>query len=156
MVMHKRNELVNLRRLQHFEAVYRLRSFARAADELALTQSALSRSLQKLEGELGTVLFDRTTHYVQPTEAAERLIRSALDVIAAAATLAGEAAALQRPASGTVRLGAGPYPLHPLIGRAIGAFSRSHPGVRVSVVGGGTEALLRGLVDGRSMSWCAT
>ena len=92
---------MNLRRLRHFDTLYRLGSYARAADELGLTQSALTRSIQKLEEELGRALFDRTTHYVRPTSDADRLIRSARDVIAASANLEQEARGLGQPSSGT-------------------------------------------------------
>ncbi|MBP7338484.1 LysR family transcriptional regulator [Niveispirillum sp.] len=138
---------MNLRRLQHFEALYRLQSFARAADELAITQSALSRSLQKLEEELGAVLFDRTTHYVRPTDAGDRLIRPVQDVLAAAGNLDSAANQLSRPGSGTVRVGAGPYPMNPLLTRTIGRFGAAHAGVRVTVTGGTADVLLQGLVD---------
>ncbi|MFV3074421.1 LysR family transcriptional regulator [Niveispirillum fermenti] len=138
---------MNLRRLQHFEALYRLQSFARAADELAITQSALSRSLQKLEEELGAVLFDRTTHYVRPTDAGDRLIRPVQDVLAAAGNLDAAAHQLGRPGSGTVRVGVGPYPLQPLLTRAIGRFGAAHAGVRVTVTSGTSDVLLQGLVD---------
>lgn len=138
---------MNLRRLQHFEALYRLQSFARAADELAITQSALSRSLQKLEEELGAVLFDRTTHYVRPTDAGDRLIRPVQDVLAAAGNLDTAANQLTRPGTGTVRVGVGPFPTQPLLTRAIGRFGALHEGVRVTVTGGISDVLLQGLVD---------
>ena len=140
---------MNLTRLRHFEALYRLGSFARASDEMGLTQSALSRSIQKLESELGAALFDRTTHYVRATDDAERLIRAARDVIAAASNLADEARGLKQPSSGTVRIGAGPYPLQPLLTDAIAHFAILHPGVRVTVTGGPSEQLLETLVDRR-------
>lgn len=140
---------MNLRRLRHFETLYRLASYARAADELGLTQSALTRSIQKLEEELGTALFDRTTHYVRPTSDADRLIRSARDVIAAAANLEQEARGLGHPTRGTVAVGSGPYPLQPLLTDAIARFSEAHPGVRVTVTGGPSEQLLETLVDRR-------
>jgi LysR family transcriptional regulator of abg operon len=140
---------MNLRRLRHFETLYRIGNFARAADELGLTQSALTRSIQKLEGELDALLFDRSTHYVRPTGAAERLIRSARDVIAAAANLEQEARGLKQPTTGTVRIGAGPYPLQPLLTDAIIRFARDHPAVRVTVTGGPSEQLLETLVDRR-------
>ncbi len=140
---------MNLRRLRHFDTLYRLGSYARAADELGLTQSALTRSIQKLEAELGATLFDRTTHYVRPTSDADRLIRSARDVIAASANLEQEARGLGQPSSGTVAVGAGPYPLQPLLTDAIARFAAGHPGVRVTVTGGPSEQLLETLVDRR-------
>jgi DNA-binding transcriptional LysR family regulator len=138
---------MDLRRLKHFEALFRLRSFARAADEAGVTQSALSRSLQKLEAELGTRLFDRSTHFVQPTDSGTRLVRLAHDVIAAAAALEDEAERLKRPASGVIRAGAGPYPMQPLVTDAVAAFAAQNPGVRVVVTGGRAETLLQGLLD---------
>lgn len=140
---------MNLRRLRHFDTLYRLGSYARAADELGLTQSALTRSIQKLEAELGATLFDRTTHYVRPTSDADRLIRSARDVIAASANLEQEARGLGQPAGGTVAVGSGPYPLQPMLTDAIARFAEMHPGVRVTVTGGPSGQLLETLVDRR-------
>jgi len=140
-------EPMDLKRLKHFEALHRLRSFARAADECGLTQSALSRSLQKLEAELGVRLFDRSTHFVQATESGEQLAPLAHDVIAAAGALAEAAETLKRPLSGVVNVGAGPYPMLPLVSDAVAAFARLYPGVRVTVTGGRREALLQGLLD---------
>lgn len=145
--LHQQVSSMDLRRLKHFEAIYRLRSFARAADEVGLTQSALSRSLKKLEEELDTVLFDRNTHFVQPTDHAERLIRHAQDVIAAMVVLRDEATTLKRPISGVVRVGSGPYPMQPLITETIAVFAEKLPGVRVTVTAGDAETLLQGLID---------
>lgn len=152
LVMQSKNDMLrfmDLRRLRHFETLYRLESYARAAMELGLSQSALTRSIQKLEEEMGATLFDRTTHYVRPTDDAQRLIRPARDVIAAAANLQQEARGLGRPGIGTVHVGAGPYPLQPLLSSAIARFASSQPAVRVTVTGGPSEQLLEALVDRR-------
>lgn len=138
---------MNLRRLRHFETLYRLGNFARAADELGLTQSALSRSIQKLEEEFGAVLFDRTTHYVHATVDADRLIRATRDVITASTNLEQEARGLGRPSGGTVKIGSGPYPLQPLISDAILRFAADHPAVRIAVTGGPSDQLLASLAD---------
>ena len=140
---------MDLRRLRHFETLYRLESYARAAIELGLSQSALTRSIQKLEDEMGATLFDRTTHYVRPTDDAQRLIRPARDVIAAAANLQQEARGLGQLVRGAVHVGAGPYPLQPLLTSAIAGFAAEHPAVRVTVTGGPSEQLLEALVDRR-------
>lgn len=59
--------------LEAFLAVLETRSFHRAADQLALSQTSVTRRIQKLEQSLGTRLFDRTTRDVRPTLAAKRM-----------------------------------------------------------------------------------
>ncbi len=54
-----RKDIPNLGTLQAFEASARLGSFTRAADELALTQSAVGRQVAALERRLGVPLFTR-------------------------------------------------------------------------------------------------
>jgi DNA-binding transcriptional LysR family regulator len=60
---------VELRHLRAFEAVARLQSFTRAAEELAITQPALSRTVQQLEDTLGVTLLDRSSRHVEMTPA---------------------------------------------------------------------------------------
>lgn len=62
--------------LRCFEVSARLLNFRAAADELALSQSAVSRQIQSLEDELGMVLFLRHTRSVELTEAGTVLFRS--------------------------------------------------------------------------------
>jgi len=54
--------------IRAFEAAARLQSFSRAADELSVTQSAVSRQIQKLEGELGQPLFARNGPHLKLTD----------------------------------------------------------------------------------------
>ena len=54
-----------------FESAARLRSFSKAADELCLTESAISKQISKLESYLGLKLFDRVHGGIVPTEAAQ-------------------------------------------------------------------------------------
>ncbi len=143
---------MQIRQLQHFEALYRLRSFVQAAQEHEVTQSALSRSLQKLETDLGQQLFDRTTHSVEPTDAAEVLIARARDVIDAVAAFEEEAERERGGASGHVRIGTGPYPAQPLLTGAIRAVSAEHHGIQVSVVAGTAKDLLAALL-GRELEF---
>ncbi|QOL48445.1 LysR substrate-binding domain-containing protein [Massilia litorea] len=63
----------SLKGLQAFEAAYMHRSFASAAQELSITASAVSHSIQTLEEALGTLLFERARRGVVPTEAGARL-----------------------------------------------------------------------------------
>ncbi|HEB90022.1 MAG TPA: LysR family transcriptional regulator [Deltaproteobacteria bacterium] len=143
---------MQLRQLRHFEALYRLRSFIAAAREHGVTQSALSRSLQKLESDLGQRLFDRSTHAVEPTAAAEGLIGRARDVIDSVLAFEEEAGRLRGGTTGHVRVGTGPYPAQPLLTESIRSLSDQHHGVQVSVVAGTARDLLTSLL-GRELEF---
>ncbi|POH40044.1 LysR family transcriptional regulator [Pseudomonas fluorescens] len=85
MALH--NDLPPLLALRAFEAVARHLSFIKAADELSVTQSALSHQVHKLERHLGKPLFIRRTRAIDLTLAGQDYyaqIRPALDAIAAA------------------------------------------------------------------------
>jgi LysR family transcriptional regulator, glycine cleavage system transcriptional activator len=64
--------------LRAFEAVARLSSFRGAADELHLTQPAISRQIRSLEDEIGVVLFSRGTRHVELTAPGALLLRQVL------------------------------------------------------------------------------
>lgn len=63
-----RRKIPSLQALACFDAAARHESYTRAAQELALTQSAVSRQIAALEGYLGQALFRRTRHGVALTE----------------------------------------------------------------------------------------
>jgi DNA-binding transcriptional LysR family regulator len=65
---------VGLRQLRAFLAVARRGSFTRAAEDVALSQSAVSLSVRQLEDELGLKLLDRTTRQVQLTAIGSTLV----------------------------------------------------------------------------------
>ena len=67
---------LSLTNLRAFEAVARLLSFGAAADELHLTQSAISRQIKGLEDELGAALFVRGTRSVQIAPDGQTLLRA--------------------------------------------------------------------------------
>lgn len=73
---------VTLRQLRIFMSVARHGSFSRAGDEIGLTQSAVSRGIRELEGELGLRLMDRTTRDVQLTGAGLNLQASVSRLLA--------------------------------------------------------------------------
>ncbi|PUB15658.1 LysR substrate-binding domain-containing protein [Yoonia sediminilitoris] len=62
--------------LRTLEAVVRLRGFGRAADELNVTQSAVSQQIKQLESWIGTRLLIRRSRQTLPTEAGERLAQA--------------------------------------------------------------------------------
>ncbi|MEV0091994.1 LysR family transcriptional regulator [Streptomyces sp. NPDC050738] len=86
------------RPLRYFVAVAEELNFARAAERLGISSPPLSRAIKQLETELGTVLFERTTHSVTLTPAGAVLLaeaRIALDALQAAGRRAQRAAATE-------------------------------------------------------------
>ncbi|MEJ6011938.1 LysR family transcriptional regulator [Novosphingobium aquae] len=78
---------IDLTRLRHITAIARTGSFSRAADDLHITQPALSRSIATFEKRFGLRIFDRDRSGVVPTamgrlviEEAERVLRAARDL----------------------------------------------------------------------------
>ncbi|MEM6985420.1 MAG: LysR substrate-binding domain-containing protein [Pseudomonadota bacterium] len=69
-------QLPPLDTLPIFEAAFRLGSFTRAADEVALSQASVSRRIRELEENLGVALFERRRHDVVPTQEGEILAAS--------------------------------------------------------------------------------
>ncbi|MDE3154096.1 MAG: LysR family transcriptional regulator [Acidobacteriota bacterium] len=68
---------MDLLQLEHFLAVVDERSFTRAAERVSRTQSAVSQSIKKLEGEIGAPLFARDVHDLSLTEAGTLLAEHA-------------------------------------------------------------------------------
>ncbi|MEQ1489169.1 MAG: LysR family transcriptional regulator [Terricaulis sp.] len=68
--------------IRRFEAVCRLRSFSRAADELGLSHSAMTKSIRTLEDGLKVCLLERTTRALALTEAGQRLLKHVPDLLA--------------------------------------------------------------------------
>lgn len=75
---HLRTRPIGVGHLRAFEAVARHLNFRAAAEELSLTQSAVSRQIQAMEDEVGVPLFLRHTRAVELTAAGAQLLRAVL------------------------------------------------------------------------------
>src|SRR5919107_888048 len=123
---------VELRQLEYFVAVARHASFTRAADELWITQSALSQQVRRLEAELGVALLHRSAPGAELTPAGEELLARAERILA---EVDRARAALDRHAGATrgrLRVAAttGDAPLLPA---ALAAFHHAHPALQLAL-----------------------
>jgi DNA-binding transcriptional LysR family regulator len=140
---------VELRQLEAFVAVATELHFGRAAERLHMGAPTLSEQIRRLERELGTRLFNRTTRQVVLTSAgAELLARSKviLEEVAAAA------AAVRRVAggdAGTVRLGVTPPAAPVLAPHLISCFTTQAPKVTVELQRMWLPDLADALIGGR-------
>jgi DNA-binding transcriptional LysR family regulator/predicted ATPase len=116
-------------RLRAFAAVARTGSFSRAAEELYVSQPAVSKHVASLEAELGTRLFDRSRAGVTLTPAGASL---ADYVLRAEALLANARRALgSEPETGVLALAASGIPGTYLLPEALAAFHAAYPRIDV-------------------------
>lgn len=133
---------MELRQLRHLTAVLERRSFAAAANELHITQPALSKSLRKLELTLGVRLLDRGPSGVRPTVYGEHLATYAHLVLAQVAEAEQEIGALRGARKGWLRLGAAPAALRTIVPAAVYSFLADRPTVQLSIIEGLSEHLV--------------
>ena len=130
---------MNLRQLAHLTALAEQGSFSRAAECLHLTQSALSRSLQTLEDELGARLIDRAGKRSTLTPLGEAVLARARRITLEAAEIQRSAELLRQGEAGTIRVGLGSGPGALLMTQLLTHVAAHYPQVRVAIARGSTE-----------------
>lgn len=132
-------------RLVVFRAVAERGSFRKAAEELYLTQPAVSLQIKALEEELGVQLFDRTGAKIALTPAGQVLQRYAIESRDLFANAEHEIAAVSGEEAGTLALGASTTIAQYVLPSLLGAFRQHYPRVAVTLVSGNTEAIVQAL-----------
>nr|WP_030548006.1 LysR family transcriptional regulator [Streptomyces albus] len=142
-------------RLAQFAGVARYEHVTRAAEELAVPQSTLSRAMVRLERDLGVALFARHGRTVSLTPAGRTFLRSVERALAEVERAAESVRADADPAAGKVAFGF----LHTLgpetVPGLIRAFRADHPRVRFQLVQNYGEAMLERLRAGE-LDLCLT
>jgi len=123
---------MELRRLECFGAVARHGSFTRAAEELWLTQSALSQQVRRLEAELGVALLRRGPRGAELTPAGEELLPRAEAILAEVAQARADLDRHAGATRGRVRVAATTMDT-PGLPAALAAFHRTHPGLQIAL-----------------------
>ena len=137
--------------LRYFVAVAEELNFTRAAERLHMATSPLSQRIRELERELGTPLLHRTSRKVELTDAGERLLPAARDVIVRFDALPALARGADGPdgqARRVARVGIAPDVSGELRTRVLGALAAAHPSLDVRLRPASSEPLLRALRAG--------
>jgi DNA-binding transcriptional LysR family regulator len=120
--------------LKAFAAVVERASFARAADHLGLSASALSQTIRQLETRLGVRLLNRTTRSVAPTETGSRLYERIVPMMAEMDAAVADAVAATGRTAGTLRINTLGMAAQQLIAPRLGRFHRACPDVVLDIV----------------------
>jgi DNA-binding transcriptional LysR family regulator len=122
-----------VRQLRAFAAVYQLRKLSAAAEQLFITQSAVSVMIRQMEDGLGARLFDRTTRSLQPTQAAREAIVVAERILRDVDSLGAGLRDLGDLRRGRLSLAVTPTLGEILLPRVLMRFAVEHPGIQVLV-----------------------
>lgn len=124
---------LTLSQLSAFMKLAETSSFRDAANELGVSQPALSRTIQHIETRVGVRLFDRDTRTVTLTPAGERLRPLAARLLADYETLFRELHEFVEGRQGLIRIAALPAIASALLPPAIASFQARFPGVRIEI-----------------------
>lgn len=120
--------------LKAFSAVVERASFARAAEHLGLSPSALSQTIRQLEARLGARLLNRTTRSVAPTAVGDQLYGRIAPLFREMADAVAEVSAAAGQTSGTLRINTLGMAARQIIAPQLGRFHRAHPDVALDIV----------------------
>lgn len=137
---------MELDQLRHFVKVAELGNFTKAAELNMISQSALSRSIAKLETEVGQPLFERQTRHVSLTDAGNLLLNKARQIIALVDDAREEIT--DDGESGQVRVGAIPTIAPYYLPEVLRRFQSLYPKGRILVQEDTTDVLVKKLSDG--------
>lgn len=136
---------MTITQLQYLIAVDNHRHFARAAEACFVTQPTLSMQIQKLEDELGVLLFDRSKHPVRPTSIGQRIIAQARTVVNETGRINQILQEGKNQLEGPFKIGVIPTVASSLIPRFIRSFHDKFPKIQVQIEELQTEKILEKL-----------
>lgn len=142
---------MEFRHLRYFVAVAEELNFGRAARRLHISQQPLSQQIKRLEAEVGTELFRRTTRWVELTGAGRAFLDEVYRTLAQSDLAVEAARRAGRGESGVLRVGYAPTALYNVLPDALKTFRRRYPEVVLELVGlvstPQEEALASGRID---------
>lgn len=138
---------MDLRRWTHVVAVADRRSFVRAAEQVHLSQPALTRSIQAAEAELGMLLFDRGTQEVTVTPAGAFVVARARQLVFNSHCLQRDVELYRNRGLGDTAFGVGPYPAATFLAPLLAQLRREHPKINLRVEISNWQLLVKRLLE---------
>jgi LysR family transcriptional regulator for metE and metH len=140
---------MEIRHLKLVEAVAATQNLTRAAEQLFLSQSALSHQLKELEEELGMQVFIRARRKMLLTPAGERLLETAKKVLCELEKAETAIANLRNGEAGILRLTTGCYTCYHWLSPVLADFQKEFPDVEVDIAPDATYDSTSHLLEGK-------
>ena len=142
-----RRSAISLRHLEILRALVETGKTTAAAQRLGTSQSAISRGIAQLEGELGRLLFDRQGGRLVPTAEAFALYEQVRPVFTVLARIGEDSSPL--PSGGILRLAAPPTLAHCFMPARIASFIGQNPSIEISFDVTSSDSLITNVAEER-------
>lgn len=141
---------INLHSMQILASIATSGSLTKAADEMHMTPSAVSKRIAELESRFGTPLLMRRSTGVKLTAAGAIVVRYAQDIVLRVAEMSSEISALLLQQSGEVRIMSNTTAILLGLLEDIAQFRVAHPGIRILVTEGGSNEVIESVKQHQS------
>ncbi|BFM18445.1 LysR family transcriptional regulator [Maricurvus nonylphenolicus] len=137
--------MITIKQLQHLLAIIEHGSIHSAAESLFLTHTAVTRSLNKLEDDLGVSLFERSKSGMQPTAFCLQIVDSCRKVLVDVGDIKREAEIYQNLSGGELRIAVGRAARSLILRDTLPVFHARYPAIAINITENTPEYLTESL-----------
>lgn len=142
---------INLELYKTFYYVAKNESISRAANELSISQPAISKAIKTLEEQINTNLFVRKRDGVELTEAGEAIYKKVKDAMDLINSAENDLKVLTNMESGTINIGASKTIIHEFLMPYIKSFHKAYPNINIKIYTDKTSDIIKkakmGIID---------
>lgn len=139
---------MNLKQIETFITVANCLNFTKAAEELYMTQSSVSKLIKSLEDELGTQLFYRNPR-IELTDIGKGIYRQSANIVAIIKSIPYEIENYYELSKGEIKIGIPPLTGSTFFPKIIGEFNSLYPNVEIKLFESGSKQIESKLDDGK-------
>ena len=139
---------MDMRHLKYFMEVARLKSFTRASETLHVSQSAISKMIKDLEGELGFNLFDRSSKQIELTDTGETFLLHTTEVVTLFNNLIVEVESAAKLDKGKIVIGLPPITGATRFAQLLGEFKKKFQQIDIALFEYGSKTIEQGIQNG--------
>lgn len=125
--------MLDVRLIKLITELVKQRSFSEASESLHMSQPALTKAIQKIEGRLGVTLFDRTKRQVKPTRFAELIVKRGDQILADTYKLEHEINLMNNAETGYVSIVINPHYADVALASILQEFTQRHPSIMLKI-----------------------
>ncbi len=141
---------LDFKQLETFVEIINLKSFSKAAQKLFLTQPTVSNHIQNLENELDTILLNRSSKYIYPTESGSILYKYAQDILNLKDNAQFTLNQYKGKIEGNLNISASSIPKQYLLPKIIKGFSTEYPDVKYTIYHKDSKEIIESILQGHT------